>query len=238
MELARRKTPYGEYHEPSKRALQHCALLTQQRASARDSDIAWSSFVLLTPSSFVVATMRSVLDTNADANPNDPDVPLNLNVDFTNHLELYAFPEGEIPDTPFTATHIATIDLPHFRFDLMRGVAPVRMGARTDPPPRQKFAKYPLHTPPPFAPDPKSGLVIFDIYCHEMHMHADPPHYVLFMLKSTLLRYLPAPTSPLLRETWSRPAPVISWEKIAPHARLVGPDMAEPSEYCADGSRQ
>ena len=151
-------------------------------------------------------------------------------LDFTHHLELYAFPEGETPDEPYEATHVATIDLPRFSFNLSRGVMPVRMSVRTDPPPRQSFPSYPLNNPSPFMPDPTSGIAIFDIHAPELAPNGEPPHYVLFMHKTTLLRYMPAPTSPLLKETWSRPAPVITWDKIAPYSRLLGPDLEQPSK--------
>jgi hypothetical protein len=172
--------------------------------------------------------MRTVLIHN----PEEPDqLDSFSDIQFTHHLELYAFPEGEVPETPYVAIHVATIDLPPFKVQLNRGIMPVRLGARTDPPPRQSFARFPLHAPPPFAPEPSSGIAIFEIHCHSIVLHAEQPHYVLFMLKSTLLRYMPAPTSPLLKETWSRPIPVISWDKIAPYSRMLGPQMERPSEY-------
>lgn len=179
----------------------------------------------------MIPSLQTTLDPESDATHGDLD---NINdLIFSNHLMLYAFPDnGTIPDAPWTATHVATIDLPPFEFDILRGQEPPRFSARADPPPRQNLPLYPLHAPAPFAPEPASGIVIFEIHFPDWFNHGRLPHYGLFMLKSTLLRYMPAPTSPLLRETWSRPVPVIPFEKITPFTRMLGPDLQEPSECC------
>jgi hypothetical protein len=166
--------------------------------------MAFCSFVLLSASSFVIPAAR-----------------VSDNDDVTFHLELYAFPEGDIPDKPYTATHVATIDLP--AVDRIMG-----MSARTDPPPRHSFPEHPHRAPPPFAPHPKSGIAIFTFECFPS---IPTTHYALFILKTTLLRYMPAPTSPLLKMPFSKPCPVIPWERIAPYCRLFGPNLDRPSMY-------
>ena len=124
---------------------------------------------------------------------------------------------------PHTAVHIATLDLPRFYVNIMENVPPPRLTIRTDPPPRQTFPTHPEHSPAPFLPTPESGLIVMEVFCQSPN--GPDPHYVICLLKTTLLQYLPAPTSPLLFQAFPRPAPVVQWQTLAPRVRMFGPDM-------------
>lgn len=195
--------------------------------------MSFESFVLLSPSAFVIPTIVTHLDLDSDV-IEDLDNPADLS--WTHHLHLYAFPpfssikvkEGDVFPPPHTAVHIATIDMPAFYIDISRNIPPPRMSIRTDPPPRHLPPKYPVHRPDPFHPNPESGLIVMEIYCQ---MPDSFPHYVMCLLKSTLIQYLPAPTSPLLYQAFPRQAPVVPWRNLAPHVRMF--DDIEPScESC------
>lgn len=197
---------------------------------APSGTVTFQSFVLLSPSSLVVPTVIAHLNPDLDVldeiqNPTD--------LSFTYHLHLFAFPpfSGDAyttdPPPPVPLTHVATIDLPPFFTNLLDNEPPAHVGARTDPPPRAHFPTHPAIAPPPFQPDPESGIAIFEFYFQTMRQEPDP-HYVLFMHKTALLRYMPAPTSPLLTKEFSRPAPVIPWDKISPDTRLFGPELDSP----------
>lgn len=195
--------------------------------------MSFESFVLVSPSSFVVPTIVTHLDPTSETqdeleNPSD--------LSWTHHLHLYAFPpfstvkvspQEPIPP-PHAATHVATLDLPNFHVDLLAEIPPVRMTIRTDPPPRHNFPTHPVHNVPRFVPTPESGIMIMEFYCQ---LPRQPhPHYVMCFSKSTLTQYLPAPTSPLLSQAFPRPAPVVSWSGFAPHVRVFGPDLLPTSE--------
>nr|XP_018260252.1 uncharacterized protein I303_07169 [Kwoniella dejecticola CBS 10117]OBR82410.1 hypothetical protein I303_07169 [Kwoniella dejecticola CBS 10117] len=196
----------------------------------------FESFILLTPTSFLIPTVRTRLQPNSLiqddlANPRD--------LLFSHHLHIYAFPpfsstqpkEGEAIPPAHTPTEIAIIDLPEFEVDLEEDLPPPRLTIRTDPPPRHTFPQYPSEGIQQFVPDPESGIVIVEFYCQPLQ-NGNKPHYVLFAQKKTFAAYLPAPTSPLLLQAFPRPAPVIKWESIAPKVRLIGPDEPEPSWVC------
>ncbi len=193
----------------------------------------FESFILLSPSAFVIPTIITHLDPTSET-AEELDNPADLS--WTHHLHLYAFPpfsairmpasHSEPMPPPHTAVHIATLDLPKFYVNIMEEIPPPRLTIRTDPPPRHTFPIYPEHAPAPFQPTPESGLIIMEVFCQ---LPPDEvPHFVMCCLKSTLLQYLPAPTSPLLFQAFPRPAPVVQWQTLAPRVRMFGPDL-EPS---------
>jgi hypothetical protein len=187
--------------------------------------MSFESFVLLSPSAFVIPTVITHLDTLSDTQ-DDLDNPTDLS--FTHHLHLYAFPPfSEVKDPhapPHTATHIATLDLPKFHVDFAAHIPPPHITIRTDPPPRYTL---PTHEVTPWMPNPESGVAILEVYCH--NPVGRDPHYVMICQKSTLIQYLPAPTSPLLLQAFPRPAPVVPWETLAPNMRMFD---AEPACEC------
>ena len=199
--------------------------------------MSFESFVLLSPSAFVIPTIITHLDPTSET-VEELDNPADLS--WTHHLHLYAFPpfsairmptsRSEPMPPPHTAIHIATLDLPQFHVDIMRDIPPPRLLIRTDPPPRETFPSHPEHAPAPFQPVPESGLVIIEVLC--TNPNGEDPHYVIFLLKSTLLQYLPAPTSPLLFQAFPRPAPIVQWSILAPQVRMLGPDM---EQSCTSG---
>ncbi|WWC95413.1 hypothetical protein V866_002276 [Kwoniella sp. B9012] len=208
----------------------------------------FESFILLTPTSFLVPSVRTRLRPDSLIQDDLADA---RDLVFTHHLYIYAFPpfsstancpttsttsEGtnsNEPAPPHTPTQIAIIDLPEFVIDLDENLPPPRLTIRTDPPPRHTFPTHPPENIQQFVPDPESGIIIIEFYCQPLtaapHNH---PHFVMFSLKKTFLAYLPAPTSPLLLQAFPRPAPVVRWESIAPKVRLIGPDEPEPSWVC------
>ena len=200
--------------------------------------MSFESFVLLSPSAFVIPTIITHLDPLSDIH-DELDDPSDLS--WTHHLHVYAFPpffaikmpspqSSEPMPPPHTAIHIATFDLPTFYVDIMEHIPPPRLNIRTDPPPRHTFPTHPDGSATPFAPHPESGLIVMEVYC-QLPRLADP-HYVICLLKSTLAQYLPAPTSPLLFQAFPRPAPVIPWATLAPHSRMFGPDCLPACESC------
>ncbi|GFZ49682.1 hypothetical protein JCM24511_07084 [Saitozyma sp. JCM 24511] len=198
--------------------------------------MSFESFVLLTPWSFVVPSVLAHLDPQSFLHERLDD-PSDLT--WTHHLHLYAFPpfsstepaDGSDPHPPpHTATHVATIDLLPFHVDPMHDMPPPRLNIRTDPPPRHSFPTHPKDSPMQFHPDPESGLCVMEILC-QMPGGRDP-HYVMCFPKSALTQYLPAPTSPLLRQAFPRPAPVVPWSTLAPNVRLFGPDLEQASWVC------
>lgn len=184
---------------------------------------------MLTPWSYIVPTVVTRLNADTELNGDLDDLS---DLYWTLQLQLYAFPpiSSDPESEPHIATLVATIDLPRMTSGIAHGLGPLAMTIRTDPPPRLTFPAYPLHAPPPFLPDPESGIAIIDLAFHPWLPRRDIPsntRFTVVMLKSTLARYLPAPTSPLLTKPWSRPVPVIPWDTIAPEARVFGPDCLE-----------
>ncbi|OCF35179.1 hypothetical protein I316_03221 [Kwoniella heveanensis BCC8398] len=198
----------------------------------------FESFVLLSPSSFIIPSVATRLRPDSLIQDNLADA---RDLVFSHHLLLYAFPpfssvplkEGEPHPPPHNAIQVAVIDLPQFHIDIEGELPPPRMTVRTDPPPRYTFPTHPPEMPQPFLPDPESGTIIVEFYCQPMNeLFGRPPHYVMFALKKTFLAYLPAPASPLLFQAFPRPAPVLSWDTIAPKVRMIGPDEPSPSWVC------
>lgn len=195
-------------------------------------NMSFQSFVMLTPWSYVIPTIITRLTTDAEINEDLENI---ADLYWTLQLQLYSFPpiSDNASAIPHVATHVTTIDLPRFTTGIQHGLGPMAMSIRTDPPPRLTFPRYPLHAPPPFLPDPGSGIAIIELgYNHWFPQHLIPinTRFNIIMLKSTLARYLPAPTSPLLTKPWSRPVPVIAWETIAPETRVFGPDCLQSSK--------
>ncbi|ORY34688.1 hypothetical protein BCR39DRAFT_462572 [Naematelia encephala] len=198
--------------------------------------MSFESFVLLSPSAFVIATIVTHLDPQSEVieELNNAD-----DLSFTHHLHLYAFPPlGSIPVSdnpsepfppPHTAVHVATLDLPKFYVNISEQIPPPRLLIRTDPPPRHTLPQHPRDNLPAFHPTPQSGVMMVEFFCQMPDTERDP-HYIMAVLKSTLIQYLPAPTSPLLFQAFPRPAPVVPWPVLAPFVRLLGPDM-EPSHW-------
>lgn len=196
--------------------------------------VSFESFVLLTPWSLCIPTCVSRL-------PDGELTPQNIrDLFWTSHLYLYAFPPlADVPEAggTWTAIHVSTVDMPPFKNDVLRGVPPMQMMIRTDPPPRHYNSPYPLHAPPPFLPDPESGVAIINF---TLQQHIFPVRntgldfssmFTLVVQKKTLIKHLPEPTSPLLKQTFSRPVPVVSWAKLAPNSRLLGPDRVPTGEW-------
>lgn len=194
----------------------------------------FESFVLLSPTAFAVPTVMTRLDPNSliQGMLDDPS-----DLTFSHHIHLFAFPPFSAADIPanephappHTATHIATIDLPDFRTDLEANLPPPRLSLRTDPPPRHTMPTHPVDRVIAFDPDPTSGVCVMEVFCQDPDRDPDP-HFVICFLKSALLQYLPAPTSPLLRQAFPRPAPVVSWQTFAPKVRMFGPDLSRSCE--------
>jgi hypothetical protein len=189
--------------------------------------MSFESFVLLTPSSFVIPTVLAHLDPASILHERLDD-PSDLT--WTHHLHLYAFPPLSTTSSsegthqpPHTAVHIATVDLPNFHVDPMRDLPPPRLSIRTDPPPRHTFPTHPIEAPMQFHPDPTSGICVMEFFCQLPN--GPNPHFVMCFLKSALIQYLPAPTSPLLRQAFPRPAPVVAWSTFAPNTRMFGPNL-------------
>jgi len=193
--------------------------------------MSFESFVLLTPSSFVIPTIITHIDPNSQT-AEELDNPSDLS--WTHHLRIYAFPlfkpfsQSEVPPS-HTPVHVATIDLPRFHVDILQNIPPPRLNIRTDPPPRHRYPKHP-ETPVSFLPDPESGIVTMEVFCQTPDDEPDP-HFAFVTLKKTLINYLPAPTSPLLSQAFPRPAPIVSWETIAPKMRMFGPDLEPQSTF-------
>ena len=210
--------------------------LTSQTLRANPT-MSFESFVLLTPSSFVIPVIITHLDAALDIG-DELDNPADLS--WTHHLHIYAFPPlataplspGDPLLPPHTAVPVAILDMPAFHIDIFANIPPPRLSIRTDPPPRHTFPSHPEHAPPAFAPDPESGVIIMEVHCQVPLEEPDErdPHFVIALLKKTLIQYLPAPTSPLLRSAFPRPAPVIEWNRLAPSVRMFGPDMIPSCE--------
>ncbi|WVO17172.1 hypothetical protein L204_104864 [Cryptococcus depauperatus] len=195
----------------------------------------FESFILISPSSIAIPSVSTSL--SSESNIQD-DITDPRDLVFSHHLNLYAFPplsnifkEG---NKPFTATHVATIDLPKFVVDFEEEIPPARMGIRADPPPRYSFPTHPMGAPQAFMPHPESGVIVIEFYCNPLQREDEAVslHYVMFMRRKTLLAYLPAPTSPLLFQSFSRPAPVVPFKDIAPKTRMLGPNMYAQSWVC------
>ncbi|WVQ78982.1 hypothetical protein IAT38_001074 [Cryptococcus sp. DSM 104549] len=197
----------------------------------------FESFINLTPSSFAVPSVRTTI---RDESETAGDITDPRDLEFTHHLKLYAFPpfssvtkpsDGS-PAPPHTATHVVTIDMPEFAIDFDQNLPPPRMTIRADPPPRYTFPVHPAGSTQQFVPDPESGVIILEFYCQPMPEPPRTVHYVMFMRKKTLLSYLPAPTSPMLTMGRPMPMPVVTFERIAPKVRMLGPDEPVPSWVC------
>lgn len=197
---------------------------------AAPDDFRFESFVLLTPSSFIVPVAIARLpELNADAL---------RQLRWEHRLYLYSFPPlNDVPTSGepghWTPTHVATVDLPPFKNNLVEGVPPLHMCIRTDPPPRHYNSPYPLHAPPPFLPEPESGvailtitlaLEIFPIRHNDLDIATT---FNLIVPKTTLIKLLPEPISPILKQGFSRPVPVMPWARLAPNCRLFGPDRVQ-----------
>lgn len=92
---------------------------------------------------------------------------------------------------------------------------------RADPPPRPSF---PTIKPLSFYPKPESGLILLSFDCGFVRDFRRA-YYTLFILKETLLKFIPAGAMEMLKS--SEPAvafqhriPTISFEELAPHCRL------------------
>ncbi|ORX37649.1 hypothetical protein BD324DRAFT_579245 [Kockovaella imperatae] len=203
--------------------------------------VSFESFVLLTPTSFAVPVVMTHLDMTSGAlgELNNP-----IDLSFTHHIQLYAFPPFSSTDVPAanssepmppprTPTHIKTIDLPDFYYDLVAGIGPPRLDIRTDPPPRTTFPTFQDGHIQPFVPDPKTGLIIMNVTCQNAGEFSEiDVHFVICMLKETLTKHLPPPTSPLLTKEFARPSTVVRWESIQDDVRIFGPDIERPAWVC------
>ena len=192
--------------------------------------MSFESFVMLTPSSFMVPIVHTRLDTMSGRNDVLNDIS---DLSWTHHLNIYAFPplsstpvsdDPSEPHTPpHTATLVRTLDMPLFDIDLTDERPPPRMAIRADPPPRTEFPTHPVENVQPFVPQPTSGTIIIEFACQTQAMPF--PHYVLAVPRKTLLRYIPPRDSLLLRQARPGPAGVVSWDTLRPDVRLFGPDM-------------
>ncbi|KAJ9112609.1 hypothetical protein QFC19_000629 [Naganishia cerealis] len=95
---------------------------------------------------------------------------------------------------------------------------------RADPPPRPTFPKI---KPLMMYPKPETGLLLFTFDCGFLRDFR-PAYYTLFILKETLLRFIPAeahamlatPASdPTLRDAYRVP-PTVGFDQLAPYCRL------------------
>jgi hypothetical protein len=201
----------------------------------------FEALILLTPSSFIVPTV--VTHINGDIESLEGEIDVDSVLSWTHHLRVYAFPplanHTPDPDSPephapsHTAVHVATVDLPKFFTALNQNMPPPRLTLRCDPPPRNTFPTHPSsasHGPPPFVPDPRTGIFVVEFYCQHPDPEVEDPHYTMIFLKETLLRLLPPSSSPLLSMAFPRPAPIVAWETIAPEVRLFD-DLHPQSEY-------
>lgn len=201
--------------------------------------VSFESFVLLTPSSFCIPVTIARLPDAALA-PDDLTPAAFRQLFWTHHLYLYAYPPlgDHAGSGHWTAQHVSTVDMPPIKNRFLQGVPPMAMGIRTDPPPRTFNSPYPLHAPPPYLPDPESGVAIitFALQAHFFPMFnpelPDNPVFTLIVYKSTLAKLLPEPTSPLLKQAFSRPVPVMPFKRLAPDCRLLGPDRVPTAWVC------
>ncbi|CAK9784540.1 hypothetical protein CC85DRAFT_283040 [Cutaneotrichosporon oleaginosum] len=200
--------------------------------------ISFESFVLLTASSFcVTATVARV--SNGELAPDDLTPEAFRELYWTHHLHLYAFPpiSDHPAGAPWTAQHVSVINMPSINNRFLRGIPPMQMSIRTDPPPRTFNSPYPMHAPPPYLPDPESGVAIVTFVQQRGFFPLNPllptaPTFTLIVAKATLAKLLPEPTSPLLKQTFSRPVPVVPFSRLAPDCRFFGPDRVMSCELC------
>lgn len=184
----------------------------------------FTSFVLLSPSSFVIPTIVQRIDASLGRITDLQDVS---DITFTYTLDLYTFPSfallpvEELPRTPHIPTLCTMVKLPDFDYDLINNVAPPMTAIRTDPPPRHQYASYPLHAPPPFRPDPESGIAVIEIHTGTVDVH-----YVMIMQKEALLSRLPAHQPP----AGTKPTEV-EWDAFSPEVRVFGPDIDEAGKW-------
>jgi hypothetical protein len=201
--------------------------------------VSFESLVLLTPSSFCIPTAIARVGDGVVA-PNDLTPATFRQLHWTHHLQLYAYPPlaDHAPAGPWTAQHVATIDMPRIKNRFLEGVPPMQMTIRTDPPPRTFNSPYPLHAPPPYLPDPESGVAIITFtlqhgFLPMRHPEMPPdPMFTLIVPKKTLAAHLPEPSSPLLRESYSEPVTVVPFDSLAPDCRFLGPDRVASPWVC------
>lgn len=207
------------------------------------------SFQLLTPTSFIVTAYRPVAEVD-DAH----------DLDFSHHLDLYAFPPfDQLPsdsDRRWRPTLVKTFDLPRFTTDLRNNILPPQLGVRVEPPPRQSFPEYPLHAPPPFVPDPATGVVLVSVRQQLLNMEEpddiDVLHFMFVFPKPLLLSYLPdiddmderlarntfIPPAAVtisekqLEELWDDVPRTVTWDELAPHVRALGPKHPQAEWVC------
>ncbi|KAL1412093.1 hypothetical protein Q8F55_003090 [Vanrija albida] len=184
----------------------------------------FTSFVLLSPTSFVIPTVVQRIDATLGRIADITDLS---DITFAYSLNVYSFPSfsgvplEELPATAYTPVPVSVVQLPDFSYDLNRGIPPPMTTIRTDPPPRHQYATHPLHAPPPFRPDPESGIAVV-----EVHTGTDA-HYVMILHKAALQQHVPERLP-----AKDAPVPVVPWESIAPSVRVFGPDVEEVSWVC------
>lgn len=207
------------------------------------------SFQLLTPTSFIVTAYRAVAEVE-DAH----------DLQFSHHLDLYAFPPAsQLPsdsERRWRPTCVRTFDLPRFTTDLRNNVLPPQLMVRVEPPPRQTFPEYPLHAPPPFVPDPASGVVL--VSARQQLLNIEEPddvdvlHFMFVFPKPLLISYLPRvadldarlarnaliPPAAVtisdeqLAELWADVPRSVPWDELAPHVRALGPRHPQAEWVC------
>lgn len=207
------------------------------------------SFQLLTPTSFIVTAYRAVAEVD-DAH----------DLEFSHHLDLYAFPRFDtLPqDTErrWRPTCIKTFDLPRFTTDLRNNILPPQMSVRVEPPPRQNFPQHPLHAPPPFVPDPATGVVLVSVRQQLLNLEVpdegETLHFMFVFPKPLLISHMPQVADyeerlsrnslipPLaatisaeeLAELWADVPRSVSWAELAPHVRALGPRHPQAEWVC------
>lgn len=207
------------------------------------------SFQLLTPTSFIVTAFRAVAEVD-DAH----------DLEFSHHLDLYAFPPFDrLPadsERRWRPTLVKTFDLPRFTTDLRNNILPPQPSLRVEPPPRQTFPEYPLHGPPPFVPDPTSGVVLVSLRQQLLNIEEpddiDVLHFMFVFPKPLLISHIPsvpdmeerlarnALIPPLattispeqLTALWADVPRTVPWDELAPYVRALGPRHPQAEWVC------
>ena len=202
--------------------------LTFQQLFA-DGRKSFESFILLTPCALAIPTVCTRIELGPEVEPLGQGHRA-ARITTTHHIELYSFPPlstlADVPEDsspPFRPVHVTTINLPGFGSERGALAAPPRLSIRADPPPRHTFPTHPVGNPARFVPTPESGLVVVEVHSQTLEFH-----YVLCILKSTLLQYLPPLSTSQLDFSDAPPVLSIEWDDIAPYVRLFGPEE-EPS---------
>lgn len=206
------------------------AYMTDMQSLKALQTMTFESFVMLTPTSFIIPIVQTRIDITSGRNANLTDLS---DLFWTHHLCIYAFPPfstfpvssdpSEPVAPPHTATLVRIIDMPTFHVDIQNDIPPPRMNIRADPPPRADAPTHPIENVQPFLPEPKSGTYTIEFSCSTPEIPF--PHFVMVIPKRALLPYVPPRDSPMLRQARPKPMPIVAWDTFRHDVRLFGPKM-------------